>query len=148
MKVSTILLGMALASVITFSMAGTSEAGQTVFANGRGIAHKGSGGFRSVFPDVVKTPSPGGPIPIPYPNIAKSSGIAKGSKKVKNRVSKMITKKSNFKMSNGDQPGVMGGIISSKIKGKANFLNYSFDVKISGKNQIRARNPLYNHNSQ
>jgi len=37
------------------------------------IVHKDSGGTSPVFPDVCKTPSPGGPIPIPYPNIAKSS---------------------------------------------------------------------------
>ena len=46
--------------------------GQTTFANSRGIAHKGSGGMSMVFPDVCKTPSPGGPVPIPYPNIAMS----------------------------------------------------------------------------
>ena len=57
--------------------------GQTTFANMRGIAHKGSGGMSPVFPDVCKTPSPGGPIPIPYPNIGMSSNTSKGAKKVK-----------------------------------------------------------------
>ena len=33
------------------------------------IFQKGQGSAQSVvFPDVGKTPSPGGPIPIPYPN--------------------------------------------------------------------------------
>ena len=54
--------------------------GQTTFANCRGIAHKGSGGLSIVFPDVCKTPTPGGPIPIPYPNIGKSSDTSKGPK--------------------------------------------------------------------
>ena len=31
-----------------------------------------------------------------------------------------------------------GGVASSKIKGKAEFVNYSFDVKFEGKNVPRA----------
>ena len=27
-------------------------------------------GGRSRIPDVVKTPSPGGPVPVPYPNVS------------------------------------------------------------------------------
>ena len=54
--------------------------GQTTFANSRGIAHKGSGGLSIAFPDVCKTPAPPAPpIPIPYPNIAKSSATRTGS---------------------------------------------------------------------
>ena len=34
-------------------------------------------------PDVCKTPSPGGPVPIPYPNIAQSVTLAKGTTTVK-----------------------------------------------------------------
>ncbi|NMG66435.1 DUF4150 domain-containing protein [Azoarcus indigens] len=44
--------------------------------NIQGFAHKSSGGMSMVFPDVCNTPSPGGPIPIPYPNIGKSSDRA------------------------------------------------------------------------
>ena len=47
------------------------------------IVHKGSGGMTIAFPDVCKTPTPGGPVPIPYPNISKSSDTGKGTKKVK-----------------------------------------------------------------
>ncbi len=47
----------------------------TIFANNRGISHKGSGGKSIAFPDVCKTPTPGGPVPIPYPNIAMSSNL-------------------------------------------------------------------------
>ncbi len=39
-----------------------------------GFAHKTSGGMSMVFPDVCKTPAPPAPpVPIPYPNIGKSS---------------------------------------------------------------------------
>ena len=54
----------------------------TVFANMRGVAHKGSGGMSIVFPDVCKTPSPGGPVPIPYVNVASDGDLAKGTKSV------------------------------------------------------------------
>ena len=42
-------------------------------------------------------------------------------------------------MSTGDEPGSAGGgVVSGKIKGKAEFINYSFDVKFEGKNVARA----------
>lgn len=109
----------------------------TVFANMMGISHKGSGGMSPVFPDVCKTPSPGGPIPIPYPNMAQSSNVAKGSKKVKIQGQMGTNKGCNYSMSTGDEPGSVGGVTSSKIKGKAEFTLYSFDVKIEGKNACR-----------
>ena len=54
---------------------------QTTFANSWGIARKGSGGVSFSFPDICKTPTPEGPVPIPYPNIGKSSVTSKGTKK-------------------------------------------------------------------
>ena len=55
--------------------------GVTVGVNNLSVVHKGSNGVTIAFPDVCKTPSPAGPIPIPYPNIAKSSDTANGTKK-------------------------------------------------------------------
>ena len=40
----------------------------TVSVNQQGVASNSSSGTTITFPDVCKTPSPGGPIPIPYPN--------------------------------------------------------------------------------
>ena len=54
----------------------------TVFANMMGISHMGSGGKSLVFPDVCKTPTPAGPVPIPYPNLAESSTLQSGSSTV------------------------------------------------------------------
>jgi hypothetical protein len=48
-----------------------------------GVVHKGSEGMSTVFPDVCMTPSPGGPIPIPYPNIGMASDTSDGPSKVK-----------------------------------------------------------------
>ena len=63
-----------------------------------------SEGIAESFPDVCKTPSPGGPIPIPYPNIAKSSDTSKGTKKVKTEGKMPMTKGSSYKKSTGDEP--------------------------------------------
>ena len=111
----------------------------TVGVNFLSVVHAGSNGVTIAFPDVCKTPTPGGPVPIPYPNIAKSSDTAKGTKKVKCDGQSVCVKDSNFRMSTGDEAGSAGGgVASNKIKGKAEFVNYSFDVKFEGKNVPRA----------
>lgn len=112
--------------------------GVTVGVNKRSVVHKSSGGITIAFPDICKTQCGPAVVPIPYPNIAKSGDTAKGSKKVKCDGNPVSLKDSNFKTSTGDEPGVLKGIASSKTKGKAEFINYSFDVKIEGKNVARA----------
>ena len=110
----------------------------TVGVNFMSVVHKASNGVTIAFPDVFKTPSPAGPIPIPYPNIAMSTDTDKGTKKVKCDGESTCVKDSNFKMSTGDEAGSAGGVASSKIKGKAEFVNFSFDVQAEGKNVCRA----------
>ena len=113
--------------------------GVTVGVNNLSVVHKSSSGVTIAFPDVCKTPTPAGPIPIPYPNIAKSSDTAKGTKKVKCDGNPVCVKDSNFSMSTGDEAGSAGGgVASNKMKGKAEFVNSSFDVKFEGKNVARA----------
>jgi hypothetical protein len=111
----------------------------TVGVNFLSVVHKASNGVTIAFPDVCKTPSPVGPIPIPYPNIAMSSNTAKGTKKVKCDGQSTCVKDSNFSTSTGDEGGTAGGgVVSNKIKGKAEFILFSFDVKFEGKNVTRA----------
>ncbi len=56
--------------------------GQTTCANGRGIAHQGSGGTSVVFPDVCLTPIGNALVPIPYPNLSKSQDTVDGPKSI------------------------------------------------------------------
>jgi hypothetical protein len=119
----------------------------TVFANMRGVVHKGSGGMSIVFPDVCKTPTPGGPIPIPYPNIGKSSDTISGPTTVKTDGQMPMTKGAKYMMSTGDEAGSALGVISNKIKGTCEFMMYSFDVKFEGKNTCRLADPLF-HNDK
>jgi hypothetical protein len=121
--------------------------GVTVGVNNLSVVHKDSGGVTIAFPDVCKTPAPPAPpIPIPYPNIAKSSDTAKGSKKVKMDGNPICLKDSNFSTSTGDEAGTLKGIVSNKTKGKAEFINFSFDVKVEGKNVPRALDPMLHNN--
>ncbi len=94
-----------------------------------------AGGQCLGFPDVCKTPTPAGPIPIPYPNIAMANQ-AKGSttsKKVKVCNKNMCTTKTEISMSSGDEAGTAGGgVVSSKFKGPALYKKGSTKVKIEG----------------
>ena len=112
----------------------------TVGANFLSVVHASSNGVSIAFPDVCKTPAPPAPfVPIPYPNIAKSSDTAKGSKKVKCDGESTCVKDSNFSTSTGDEAGSAGGgMVSSKIKGKAEFILSSTDVKFEGSGVCRA----------
>jgi hypothetical protein len=109
----------------------------TVIVNNLSIVHKDSGGVSVAFPDVCKTPSPGGPVPIPYPNTAVSQDTSNGSQTVKADGNPFMLKSSCFAKSTGDEPGSAGGVVSGKIKGKAYPKSYSFDVKVEGENVFR-----------
>jgi hypothetical protein len=122
--------------------------GVTVGVNNLSVVHADSGGVTIAFPDVCKTPAPPAPpIPIPYPNIAKSSDTAQGTTSVKCDGNPVCVKDSNFMMSTGDEAGALLGVASNKIKGKAEFVNVSFDVKFEGKGVARAFDPML-HNDK
>jgi hypothetical protein len=120
---------------------------QTTFANSRGLVHKGSGGMNIVFPDVCNTPTPTGPVPIPYPNIGKASDTSKGPKKVKLDGKMPMVKGAKYSTSTGDEAGSSKGIISGTTKGECEFMMYSFDVKFEGKNACRLGDPMF-HNKK
>lgn len=107
------------------------------------VVHKGSMGMVKTQTDVCKTPSPGGPVPTPYPNIALSANTADGSTTVECDGNSIMLSSSNFSISTGDEPGSLGGVKSNVIKGQADPLNYSFDVKVEGKNVVRKSDPMW-----
>lgn len=119
----------------------------TVFVNGRGVVHKTSNGMNIAFPDVCKTPTPGGPVPIPYPNIGKASDASGGPPTVKVDGSMPMVKGAKYLMTTGDEAGSAGGVVSGVMKGEAEFMMYSFDVKYEGKNVCRLGDPLF-HNKK
>ena len=119
----------------------------TVGVNGMSVVHASSSGITQAFPDVCKTPTPGGPVPIPYPNIGKAADTVAGPTTVATNGSMPMTKGSQYVMTSGDEAGTAGGVISLVFKGPAEFMLYSFDVKFEGKNVCRMGDPLF-HNKK
>jgi hypothetical protein len=113
--------------------------GTSVDANGRSILHKGHGSTHaSAVPDVCKTPTPGGPVPIPYPNMAMDSNLTDGVETVKIEGNPLANISSKISTSTGDEAGSAGGgIMSSKIKGTCTWKMGSPDVKADGKSVVR-----------
>lgn len=114
----------------------------TVKVNGtsNGLVHKGSNHFaKNTVPDVCKTPSPGGPVPIPYPVImSMSSDLADGTTTVKaDGGNSCAIKGSQFSRCTGDEAGTAGGVVSSTNMKEATWILYSFDVKMDGSNACR-----------
>lgn len=114
----------------------------TIKVNGQdnSVSHKGAMHFaKNTAPDVCKTPSPGGPVPIPYPVIMSlSSDLAKGTTTVKADGGNMIAiKGSEYSRCSGDEAGSAGGVVSSTNMKEATWIVYSFDVKMDGGNACR-----------
>jgi len=105
----------------------------TVNVNMRTVVHAASNGVAIAFPDTCNTPTPAGPVPIPYPNVALSQNTSMGSSTVKCDGQSIMLQGSKFSTSSGDEAGSNGGVASGVIKGKAEFVSFSFDVLIEGK---------------
>ena len=116
---------------------------QTTFSNGRGIAHKGSTGQSIVFPDVCKTPAAPSPIPIPYPNMGRSSDTSGGPTTVTTDGQMPMVKGAQYSRSSMDEAGTVGGVLSSVNMDVCEYLMYSFDVKFEGNNVCRLGDPLW-----
>ena len=110
----------------------------TVKVNEMSVVHEASSGVLTTFPDTCNTPSPAGTIPVPYPNVAMSSDADATSKRVTCDGNGVCLADSSFSTSSGDEAGASGGVVCGKTKGMAEFISYSFDVKIEGKNVARS----------
>lgn len=91
--------------------------------------------------DVCKTPAPPAPapVPMPYPNIGSTATMGPGyATKTLVMATPMLTKKGKIAISNGDQPGVAMGIISSKIMGSCSITMASTDVDAEGGGVVRS----------
>lgn len=109
-----------------------------ILVNKLGLTYKSTIGIsKATLPDVCKTPTPGGPVPVPYPNFANQSSLRKGTKTVKAKNNMIAVKGSEYGMSFGDEAGTVGGVKSSTFKKETSWITYSFDVKMEGKNACR-----------
>jgi len=109
-----------------------------ILVNGLGLTHKGTSGISTAtLPDVCKTPSPGGPVPVPYPNFADQGSLSNGTTTVMAKGKMIAIKGSEYSMSSGDEAGSAGGVTSSTFKKETAWISYSFDVKMDGQNACR-----------
>lgn len=101
----------------------------------------------STVPDICQTPSPAGPIPIPYPNIAETSMADPGGLVPEVLAAGMpaMNLMSKVTLSNGDQAGATGGVVSAKIMGEMAFILGSAVVMVGGKPAVRLTS-LTTHN--
>ncbi len=88
------------------------------------------------FPDVCITPipSPAGPIPtpLPYPNTSESATCPDPAVNVLAECMPVINQMSSIAVSEGDDTGVEGGIVSHDISGETVFILGSLTVMADG----------------
>jgi hypothetical protein len=115
-----------IAILIGLVMPIASSATITVGVDKLAVVHKSSNGVTIAFPDVCKTPTPGGPIAIPYPNTVKSADTAKGSKRTKVSATEKPAEKAR-----------QSGLASAKSVKNNDVVFYNLEVKTEGRLHIR-----------
>ncbi len=90
------------------------------------------------FPDVCKTPSPAGPIPIPYPNTGQLTTADGVIDKVLVESKEVVVESSKLPNSQGDEAGTAGGVVSGKNMDQVTFKQYSSKVIAKGKKVVFA----------
>lgn len=89
-------------------------------------------GMDTGFPDVCLTPSPVGPVPIPYPNIAMGPTAIPNVPTVLFGGAPAHNMGTQIPMTNGDNAGVATGVASGMVMGPSKHLTGSFTTLIKG----------------
>lgn len=84
------------------------------------------------FPDVCNTPTPVGPVPIPYPNIAMSATTSPAAYNVLVDCMPALNLMSKGTVSAGDQAGLMGGLADAMIGGQTFYIVGCFTILVDG----------------
>lgn len=101
-----------------------------VFANSREISNKAGSGPAGVFPDVCQTPSPAGPVPVPYPNMGMAGKLKqanridgkvrvgnKAAKKIQGKAIDSLGQNSGLKADSATAAVLMGASVYKKSTG-------------------------------
>ena len=87
--------------------------------------------------DVCKVPAPpAGPIPMPFPNLGTINMSLSTTTTVMFSNMPVVVEMSEIPLSNGDEAGVAGGVVSSMNMGPIAFKKGSSKVKAQGKNVV------------
>jgi hypothetical protein len=91
-------------------------------------------GMNFAMPDVCLTPTPAGPVPIPYPNTAQLPMALPPTASLKHMISMMPAHNlgTTIPMSMGDNAGVNGGVASGMMMGPSRHTMGSTKVFTGG----------------
>ncbi len=89
-------------------------------------------GLDTGFPDVCNTPTPAGPVPTPYPNLATGPMGIPAVYKVLFMCTPAHNMSTSVPMTNGDNAGVAMGLASGTVMGPSRHLTAAFTVLVGG----------------
>lgn len=107
------------------------------------MSSMGASGMCMAMPDVCNTPTPAGPVPVPYPNMGQTSMSLPSNNSVKVLADMMptCTIMSQIPLSQGDNAGVAMGVASGLVMGPVKYNMGSTKVLLEGKPATRLANP-------
>jgi len=107
------------------------------------FANSQMGGQNLAFPDVCLTPTPAGPVPIPYPNIAMGMTANPATACLKVFLVSMPAHNlmTQIPMSQGDNAGVNMGVASGMVMGPSRHLMGSVGVIYEGTPATKLTSP-------
>ena len=83
-------------------------------------------------PDVCLTPTPVGPVPVPYPNVATGPMGVGGAYNVLMGGAPTHNLSTTIPLTNGDNAGVAMGVASGTVMGPSRHLTGAFTVLVGG----------------
>ncbi|MFN4266664.1 MAG: DUF4150 domain-containing protein [Aquabacterium sp.] len=89
-------------------------------------------GMDTGFPDVCLTPTPAGPVPMPYPNMAMGPMGVPAAYKVLFMAAPAHNMGTTVPLTNGDNAGVAMGVASGMVMGPSRHLTASFTTLVGG----------------
>lgn len=96
------------------------------------FANTQMGSMNLAFPDVCQTPTPAGPVPVPYPNIAMGMTAIPNVPNILLGGMPVHNLGTTTPMSNGDNAGVGTGVASGMVMGPSRHLLGSFTTLMGG----------------
>jgi hypothetical protein len=96
------------------------------------FANSQMGGMSFAFPDVCNTPTPVGPVPIPYPNMSTGMTKVPPCLKVFFGGTPAHNMSTTGTISNGDNAGLALGVASGMVMGPDRHMLGSFPVLVGG----------------
>ncbi len=96
------------------------------------FANTSLSGMSFAFPDVCLTPTPAGPVPIPYPNIAQNPIGVPPVVHIIYCGAPVHNMNTIVPLSSGDEPGVATGVASGTVMGPRRHITAAFTCIVGG----------------